>query len=318
VANIDKPHPQAASSHRARHGSLANYLRFQSSSQRPASASHRALVELLTSTLVAAGLDLDKFESLRAQGRTELQDWADKRKAATDAQAKELQPTMARMTESWRAQARELQGAAPPPASPYSYHLLDTATQITSTSGVTLTGTNIAPTNNWAEFQLFTSDTGNEEVTFTFTWQNATDKYAVINIDGYLVLNGVVQASADTGFAAFFPGGSSQVWVAAELFVSGLTWQQPNTPLQLVGTGTPELNLSAQAGWDDPGEIVSQPLFRGYDLQYQTQVVAPGGTVTVGVACGLHFINDDGAANFIFATMGRHVLSPGVLITVVS
>jgi hypothetical protein len=276
------------------------------------------LVEQLTSTLVAAGLDLEKFESLRAQGRTELREWADQRKAEIDAQAKELQPTIARVAESWRATVQQLQNFAPPPSSPFSYHLLDTASQISSTSGVTLSGTNVAPTNNWAEFQLFTSDSDNQKVTFTFSWQNQSEKYAVINVDGYLVLNGVVQASADTGFAALFPGGTSQVWVSADLYMSGLPWQPPGTPPQLLATGSPELYLSAHAGWDDPGEILSQPLFRGYDLQYQTVTVPPGGTVTVGVACGLHYLNDDGSANFVFATMGRQVLCPGVLITVVS
>jgi hypothetical protein len=318
VANIDKTQPQAASSDPNRREALANFLQLHSSSQRPTSASHKALVELLTSPLVSAGLDLDKFESLRAQGRTELREWAEKRKAETDAQTKALQQTIARVAESWRAQLRELQNFAPPPASPFSYYLLDTASQISSTSGLTLAGTNIAPTNNWAEFQLSTSDSGSQEVTFTFTWQNLSEKYAVINIDGYLVLNGVIQASADTGFAALFPGGTSQVWVAAVLYVSGLPWQPPNTPPQLVATGSPQPYLSAHAGWDDPGEILFQPLFRGYDLQYQTQIVPPGGTVTVGVACGLHYTNDDGAASFVFATMGRQVLCPGVLITVVS
>jgi hypothetical protein len=296
---------------------LANFLRLQSS-QRATSASREALAEILKSTLISAGLDPKKVESLRAQGRTDLREWAEKRKAETDAQTKELQPTISRVVESWRTKVQEFQNFAPPPASPFSYYLLDTASQISSTSGVNLTATNIAPTNNWAEFQLFTSDSGTQDVTFTFSWQNATEKYVVINVDGYLVLNGVVQAGADPGIAAFFPGGSSQVGVTPVLYVSGLPWEPPNTPPQLVATGSPALSLSASAGWDDPGEILSQPLFRGYDIQYQTQVLPPGGTVTVGVACHLSYIISDGSANFIFATMGRQVLCPGVLITVVS
>jgi len=319
VAQIDKRQPPvAAASDPADREALASFLRPRSSAQRRTSASHKALVELVTSTLVSAGLDLDEFDSLRARGRTELREWAEKGRAETDDHAKTLQPLIAHMAESWRAQVQELQNFAPPPASPFSYHLLDTASRISSSAGVTLSGTNTAPTNNWAEFQLFTEDSGSQQVTFTFSWQNQTEKYVVINVDGYLVLNGVVESSADPGFAAFFPGGTSQVWVDGQLYLSGLPWQTPDTPPQLVASGTPGLYLTAHAGWDDPGEIVSHPLFRGYDLQYQTIVVAPGGTVGVGVACGLSYINDDGAASFIFTKLGRQVLCPGVLITVVS
>jgi hypothetical protein len=319
VSNIDKSQPQVASSDRqTNREEFTNFLGLQSSSQRPRSASQAAQAELLTSTLVSAGLDLEKFESLRAQGRTELGEWAEKQKAETDAQTKELQPAIARVVESWRTKVQELQNFAPPAASPFYYDLLDTASQISSTPGVNLTATNIAPTNNWAEFQLFTSDTAIQDVTFTFSWQNTSQKYAVINVDGYLVLNGVVEAIANPGFAALFPGGTSRVGVLPVLFVSGLPWEPPNWPPPIVATGSPSLSLSAQAGWDDPGEILFQPLVRGYDIQYQTQLVPPGTAVTVGVACQLYYNNDNGAANFVFATMGRQVLCPGVLITVVS
>jgi hypothetical protein len=296
---------------------LASFLQLHSS-QGVMSASREAIAELLTSTLISAGLDARELESLRAEGQTQLREWAEKRKAETDAQTKELRHTIARTVESWRIKVQELQNFVPPPASPFSYYLLDTASQISSTSGVNLTATNIAPTNNWAEFQLFTSDSGNQDVTFTFSWQNTGEKSVVINVDGYLLLNGVVQASADPGFAGFFPGGSSQVGVTPFLYVSGLPWEPPNTPPLVVATGSPALSLSASAGWNDPGEILSQTLFRGYDVQYQTQILPPGGTVTVGVACHLSYINSDGSANFIFATMDRQVLCPGVLITVVS
>jgi hypothetical protein len=48
-----------------------------------------------------------------------------------------------------------------------------------------------------------------------FSWQNATDKCAVINVDGYIVLNGVCEAISE---ARIFPcDKSSDVNLFAEL-----------------------------------------------------------------------------------------------------
>ena len=203
---------------------------------------------------------------------------------------------------------------AVPAPSPFQYFLLTTAVDISATPRITLTGTNIAPTNNWAEFQLETTDSSNQEVSFAFSWLNATDKYVVINVDGYFVLNGVCEAISRGGT---LPGDrSSDVELFAELHLN--TNELPGTPSF---TAASELALSLKAdsgGWFSDGEILYQQLFRGFDLQYQLLLVPPGQVVTIEVAGRLNYTNSDGTANYVYVTMGRQMLCPAVLVTVVS
>ena len=304
----------ALSEHRAARHKLANFVRPHSSSRRPESVSQQALNELLKSTLASVGFDLNKFDNLRKQGESEIRDWAAKRKAEDDAHTSAMQKTTQQTIESWRSTIVRPSDLAVPPPSPFQYFLLTTAVDISATPGITLAGTNIAPTNNWVEFQLETSDSSNQEVSFAFSWQNATDKYAVINVDGYLVFNGVCEAISRGGT---FPGDrSSDVNLFAELYLS--TNELPGTPSI---TAASELALSLKAdsgGWFSDGEILYQQLFRGFDLQYQFLLVPPGQAVTIEVACRLNYTNSDGTANYVFVTMGRQVLCPAVLVTVVS
>jgi hypothetical protein len=105
-----------------------------------------------------------------------------------------------------------------------------------------------------------------------FSWQNATNKCAVINVGGYIVLNGVCEAIYE---GRIFPcDKSSDVNLFAELSLN--TNQPPATPSI---TGTSELALSLHAdsgGWFPDGQILYQQLFRGFDFQYQTLLVPPG------------------------------------------
>jgi hypothetical protein len=304
----------ALSEHRAARHKLANFVRPHSSSRRPESASQRALNELLKSTLSSADFDFNKFDKLRKQGEAEVRDWAAKRKVEGDAQTSTMQKTIQQTIESWRSTFVRPKDLAVPPSSPFQYFLLTTAVDISATSGITLAGSNIASTNNWVEFQLETSGSSTQEVSFAFSWQNATDKYVVINVDGYLVFNGVCEAISQGGI---FPGDrSSNVELFAELHLN--TNETPGTPSM---TAASELALSLKAdsgGWFSDGEILYQQLFRGFDLQYQFLLVPPGQVVAIEVACRLNYTNSDGTANYVFVTMGRQVLSPAVLVTVVS
>ena len=306
----------ALSEYRAARHNLANFLRPRWSSRRPESISQHALKELLNSMLTSARFDLNKFDKLRKQGEAEVRDWAAKRRTEDDAQMSAMQKTIQQTIESWRSTIVRPGDLAVPFPSQFQYFLLTTAVDVSATPGITLAGTNIAPTNNWAEFQLETSDSSNQEVSFAFSWQNATDKYVVINVDGYFVLNGVCEAISRGGT---LPGDrSSDVELFAELHLN--TNESPGTRTPSF-TATSELALSLKAdsgGWFSDGEILYQQLFRGFDLQYQLLLVPPGQVVTIEVAGRLNYTNSDGTANYVFVTMGRQMLCPAVLVTVVS
>jgi hypothetical protein len=275
--------------------------------------------EMLKATLASAGFDVKEYEKVKKQAEADVRAWAAKRKAQNEAEYGAMQKTIAQQIANFRDNVVGLTKYDVPPASPFKYFLLDTATQISATSRISLAAQNIGATQNWAEFQFDTGNSDTQEVSFEFSWQNATANYQVVNVDGYLVLNGECQALADSGAALILPGGSSDVNVYAKLYLLE-TWQ-PNgdtTPIQ--ADSAQALHLYADGGgwFDSVGAILDQKLFRGFDLQYQLLVIPPGGVLNVQVACSCSCTIDSGSANYIFNTLGRQVLSPGVLITVVS
>jgi hypothetical protein len=59
-------------------------------------------------------------------------------------------------------------------------------------------------------------------------------------------------------------------------------------------------------------------VLRGFDLQVDLLIIPPGGTLTIELVVDLHYDIDDGQVDYVFTNLGRKVLSPGVLIVVVS
>jgi hypothetical protein len=298
---------------------LSSFLQPHASPRTPNPAAQKAMAEMLKSTLKSAGFDLNKFEKFNKQAEAELRDWAVKRKSHNDAERAAMQKTIAQTIANWRDRVVRLKDYVAPPPSPFKYYLLDTSTGISATPRINLAAQNIAPTQNWAEFQFQTGESDTQEVTFEFSWQNATANYQVINIDGYLVLNGECQALADSGTAGIFPGGSSDVYVYANLYLFE-TWQPMGSTSRIQADSAQALYLHADGGgwFQAVGAILDQKLFRGFDLQYQTLVIPPGAVLNIQVACSLQCTVDGGSANYIFNTLGRQVLTPGVLVTVVS
>ena len=298
--------------------SLASFLQPHGSPRTPNPANQKALGEMLKSTLASVGFDLKEYEKFKKQAEANVHAWAAKRKSQNEAEYAVMQKTIEHTIAGWRDNVVRLKDYAVPPPSPFKYYLLDTATQISATSRINLAAQNIAPTQNWAEFQFETGDSDTQEVTFEFSWQNATANYAVINIDGYLVLNGECQALADGG-TFIFPGGKSDVYVYANLYLFE-TWQPNGGTTRIQVDSQQALHLPADGGgwFEGVGAILDQKLFRGFDLQYQLLVIPPGGVLNIQVACSLQCTIDGGSANYIFNTLGRQVLTPGVLVTVVS
>jgi hypothetical protein len=265
----------------------------------------------VTSALSSAGLDLKKADALGKKNQAELRKWAAKRKAETDAQRKEMEPAIQRIVGSWRTKLQDLQSYSPPPASPFHYFLLDTATQISSTSKLALASTNIAPTNNWAEFKFEATGGPAQSVMFTFEWENASDVFALVNVHGYLVLNGEVEAIAGGGF---FPGNTTEAhsYVKLSLSVAGAQQQI------FVDQEAWPVVRAVYDGYYSGGQIQAQPELRGFDLEVDLLIVPPGASLTVELAYDLSFSIDDGQVDYVFTSLGRKVLSPGVLIVVVS
>jgi hypothetical protein len=218
--------------------------------------------------------------------------------------------------ESWRETVTRSQTLALPNSQRV---LLDTASEISATSEITVASTQTAATNNTAQFRLDTTQSsGTEEVSFGFFWQNPSDKFAVVNVDGYLVLTAVCQAIDHGGILA--EDRFSRLSVDANLHISELWNDPPTSPIGQPSQSEHALSVSVEnTGWFDDGQIVNQDLFRGYDLEYSQFVMPPNGVAMFEVACTLSYSNSsDGEANFVFLNLGRQALCPAALVTVLS
>jgi hypothetical protein len=278
-------------------------------------ARRRAKQALLESMLTKAGVEGDRFEAIHRETEAEIQARIAQQMAEADAQSVAMRGIVRSDVENWRYTVGHLK-ALVLTATPTQRILLDTASDVTATPGLSLDSTQIAPTNNSAKFFLLSStDPGTTQaVSFGFTWENASDRSAVVNVDGYLVLDGRCQAVA---FGGSFGGYRlCHMFVDASLNIQELWNRPPTSPIRQGGQDARALAITANAaGFFDDTEIVTRHLFRGFDLQYQQLVVPPHGTIRIDVSCTLICFHSDGEARFIFHNHGQ-VLVYGVLIGV--
>ncbi len=278
-------------------------------------ARRRARQVILESMLTTAGVERDAFEELHQESETAIQTRIAQQMADTDAQSAAMRGIVRSEIENWRYAVEHLKTLVPT-AAPIQRVLLDTAADVTATPGLSLDSTQIAPTNNSAKFFLLSStDAGTTEaVSFGFAWQNASDRPAVVNVDGYLVLDGTCQAAA---FGGSFGGYRlCHMLVDASLNIREMWNQPPTSPIRQGGQDARALpSRLTLADFLDDTEIVTRYLFRGFDLQHAQLMVPPDGTVRIEVSCTLTCFHSDGEARFIFNKDG-HVLVYGVLIGV--
>jgi hypothetical protein len=202
---------------------------------------------------------------------------------------------------------------------PAEFFLLDTASEISSVE-ITLDSTHIGPTpeNNWARFFHDASAGGGASgqgvVSFGFLWQNPSDKSAVVNVHGYLVLNGFCSVFSDSGF---FSEGVAFLTVFADLAIHELWNDPPTSPAPQSGQSQVALQLGCDStGFFEPGCANGRSLAAGFDLEFDQFMLPPKGTAMFEVSCILDWSLTDGETQSDFSVGDRRVLSPGVLIAV--
>jgi hypothetical protein len=290
------------------------------SSEEKKTPSRQAMDKLLEETLRKAGLDLNKVEELRKQSESEMLETMAKRTAEADKLDAAGEDMARRTIENWHNTMVQLTTLAPDGLQRF---LLNTASEISSTSQISLVSKQIAPANNAAQFESHLKQTVlsgfPEEVSFGFLWQNQSDKYVFINADGYLVLTALCRASSKGGIF----GGERycELNVDANLHINGL-WAQPPPPK----SPPPQTDQHQNAlkfrvdsgGIFDDDKTAAAHLFRGFDLRYTSLLVPPNGMVMFEVACSLWASISDGEADYTFVQFGRQAQCPGLLITLLS
>ncbi len=301
---------------------LSTFRRGGFSTKREKSASQQAIKKLLESNFTKAGFELNKFGALIKQSDAEARQKLANLKAESDKQSPAVLETLHGTAENLIANVAHLQAIPATVASP-TYFLLDTATEISSNGGVTLVSKHIGPSPEFNSAQFhFDGDAadagfgtpGSGEVSFGFLWQNPSHVSAVINIDGYIALNGLCSVISNGGF---WGKGFSNLSISTSLIINELWNSPPTSPIEQPSQSQQALSLSCDSiGPFASSHIAFENLFRGFDLQFSQLVVPPKGTVGFEVVCTLFTWMNDGAAHGIFNDRGREAFSPGVLIAV--
>lgn len=289
---------------------------FESESKQ--SAARQQLSKLFESRIAGVGPEL---EGLRKQAEADSQRHMERLKREAETRISVAEDVLKQSVENWRNTVQRVSTLGLAPLTGPLF-LLDTANEISSTSGINLSSTHIGPQQNTLEFQLDTQNAdGTEAVSFGFLWQNPRDKYVVVNVDGYLVLNGICQAIARGGLVE---DGSSRLSITSTLNIHELWNDPPTSPVSQPGQSQSALELFADAtGWFYDSQINDATLFRGYDLQYELFLLPPNGVALFEVGCSLYYQNTNNGqfgseANFVFRNLGRQVLCDAVLVGLLS
>lgn len=201
------------------------------------------------------------------------------------------------------------------------YHLLNTPFLIWPTNSVDLEASEIVPSNSWARFRarIGSHKSFFGDVKFYYLWDNPTDKFAVINANGYSIFHGT--AFVGVGGGVFPANRAASVKLTASLQI--LEWwnQPPTQPFSQQDQSAEILNLKVSAGgfWE-VGALDLRNVFRGSDLRHTLLLVPPRGVVVfvVSTAVVLGTGDDDGLAEVDFASGDFMVGSPAVLVTVLT
>jgi hypothetical protein len=155
------------------------------------------------------------------------------------------------------------------------------------------------------------------EARFRFLWKNQTDAPALINVDGYLTLDGVCSAITKGGWFVF---GNTQLSVFGSLQIQELWNNPPTWPIEQPSQTQYALDLRCDTfGIAEPANVVGGPLFRSFDLQYSNFAMPPGGTAMFEVACVFNWSfsgNIEGEIQAVFQEPHHQVMCPGVLLTI--
>ena len=184
----------------------------------------------------------------------------------------------------------------------------------------TLDSSAIVPSNSWAKFKADVIKTRDYPVTgaviFRFVWENTSDKYAVINANGYMVLHGFCDVASRGGIF----GGDRRAGVIATPTFQMIDWT--TDPYLSFGKQEVEafkIETYTGATWDD-ADSETIDVFRGYDLGLSLILVPP--ETAVGLVMSLEMKlsagMNSGRARADFSSGTFQVGCPAVLITVVS
>jgi hypothetical protein len=184
-----------------------------------------------------------------------------------------------------------------------------------------LVDSNIEPNGSWAKtYSALESDgdvfAANDDLNFYFIWQNSTGQDAVINVNSFLMLDGLCNAwghnewvSNPWGWQAF---GHAEVAITAQL--SLLEWwnQPPTTPLKQPGQRQEVLNLAHNGHWAGGGPSIGtdENVSNNYHLTYDTFGIPADKVAVFEVGLKIVLYGWDGRCSADFSTDPFTIVCP--------
>ena len=269
---------------------------------------------LLAAELARSGIGTRELAELQAQGAAAADRLLEAHRAAGGARSGAAHETALRGIGA-RREALQLLAAEP------QYVTLDTPFLIWPTNGIDLDDSAIEPWGSWAKFELYVrnhggaSQAGQEELGFYFLWENPSDKTAYVDVDAFLVLNGVCSALAEGGT---FPGDRyARIDTDATLKLFEWWEQPPTQPLPQTAQVQRASTLSVdRGGWFDYTHVEIDDVFRGFDLRYELFAVPARAVVVFEVSCAFSYELETGLVWNYFKIDDNEVICPFIQVRI--
>lgn len=257
-----------------------------------------------------------ELDKLRAQ--TALKSEAARKKLAADAvkRGRTRKPLIASMI-SQRVKAFEAMADAVAVPSAKRY-LVNMPIEIVG-SALNFDSFAAVPSNSWVKFRMDRRKTPNSQyasVIFRFVWENTTDKYVVINVNGYVLLHGHYDLWSDGGIF----GGDRSTRLELRPTLQLFNWTtEPYLSLGKEEVLALDAHTDTGATWDDAQSNVGD-VYRGYDLAKTLILVPPYTSVGLVTSLEIKYYagKNSGIVQANFSDGAYLVGSPAVLVTVVS
>ena len=283
-------------------------------------ASRRLGEKALTSYLKKTGFDFKAYDRIRAQQQAEMQRLLKEADRAAIKRSSSRKKELAYGVENWRKNIERFRDATLVSKFVPAFEVVDTPFLIWPTNDLELEDSHIEPWNNTAKIRGLWRGTGNENLRFIFVWENPNDKWAVVNVESNLAVNGVCDAFAEGGFLA---GSLNGVFVQASLNVWEW-WNHPPTMLSPQATQTQKVVAVTVSGGGflsnlGGGSVDSASASGIFDVRRTLFSLPPNGVAVFEVTLEFFYDNTNGGmiqANFASGDFG--VKCPAVVIAVLS
>jgi hypothetical protein len=266
--------------------------------------------------LAKAGLGVDELNKLGSQTQAEMRRLLEEQKADLIKRIALGKDVLQSEADSWRkAKERLVSLRSENLLLGFNFVVLDTPLFIWASQGIDSFTASKAPWNNVAKISSGWASYNVNDVSFIFVWQNPSDKYAVINAESYLTLNGSSVVAADS---AFFGLQSNISWIELRVYFNILEyWNKPPTTPPFESTQLAyALDLGANGGWLGDYEVA---MVNGtYDVRYDQFVLAPLGVAIFEVSLVIETWTDGGFTEIDFASGNFEVICPGLLIGILT